>query len=69
MIIKKIKRFDPIEIILETQEEADAMFALCNHSKIQKICNLQPMWKYFEDHELFTSEYYKYHRSLEAIIK
>lgn len=68
MKVKKGREpFVPIQVTLETQEEVDKLFALANHSIINKNLQLDGWWEKLDMYR--SGEYEKWHSVLQSILK
>jgi hypothetical protein len=45
MKVIKTEKFEPVQIVLETQEEVDKLFAIINHSRIADAVDLPNAWE------------------------
>jgi len=63
MRIEKNEMFEPIKVVLETQEEVNALFALMNHTSItEAIPVLKGWWERLKQFK--TQDYEKIHNFL-----
>lgn len=67
MKVEKLKAgFEPILLTIETQDELDRLFALCNHSLISDRLMLYNMQDLLHPHR--SDNYVKYHNELEKLM-
>lgn len=69
MRIEKDKVFEPVKVVLETQEEVNAFYALINHSSIvQAIPVFEGWWNKLT--KFTTPDYQNIHKKLnDSVIK
>jgi len=73
MKVLRNKEFTPIQIVVETQEELDKLFAVFNNSKIADVLEIScakssnPWWEKLEKYK--TDRATEWHEKLEELVR
>jgi len=70
MKVERIKpevEFVPVVVTLETQEEVDKLFALLDHTTVNRELDIKGWWKLLDGYK--SSDYKKHFNKLAGIIR
>lgn len=67
-ILEEKKEFQPIHLILETQEEVDKLYTIFNHSALVECLNLRGHYLLLEDH-CDEDNSHKLHKKIEKTLQ
>ncbi|MDD5381897.1 MAG: hypothetical protein PHG53_09725 [Phycisphaerae bacterium] len=61
------KKFQPVKLVLETQDEVDKLYAIANLAPLQNLIGLENMWQLLIRYK--SSGYMQYHNLLDKCWK
>ena len=53
------KKFQPVKLVLETQEEVDKLFAIANFTPLAKLLDIENVWELLDVRK--SEAYVQYH--------